>query len=428
MGDANCIHFTVNFKKESFELLLLATVTVRQLKEHLQDLTGVEPEHQKLIGKGNLQDNVTLADVPIQNGAKIMLVGTPQKDIDKIIAAKPLPQSQLSSRPVPVTRRAGGIATFDTIGADTYFGAIKVLEGWPNSQQARDILQRLSTDISITTVMKKHNWKVGVLSELTPLEVTKLGYNMNKGAEISLRLRFENGFRSYDSIKNVLYHELAHMEISEHNNDFKALNSQIRRECESVGPGRKLDDGRSYYQGPSDVVDEEVEAVDQGGVGYRLGGDETHTSSGPALTPQQAAAEAALRRFNTAPKVAPSPPPSSSKSTPNTPKATTNTPTTSTTNNSTTSTTNTKPTTTSTTEQSPTTNPPSNIATPSPETKTSTSPTVSSAQTTPQPPTTTNSTNTDAVQVCPICQTQFPPTTTERQLTLHINSCLDKMQ
>ncbi len=44
----------------------------------------------------------------------------------------------------------------------------------------------------------------------------------------------------------VLYHELAHMEISEHNNDFKALNSQIKRECEAVGRGRALNESAVY--------------------------------------------------------------------------------------------------------------------------------------------------------------------------------------
>ena len=108
-----------------------------------------------------------------------------------------LPPQQLASRPVAVSRRAGGIATIDTIGAgtlpsllphhllfspfsplppppsylpyppsDTLFGMIKVLDGWPNSEQARQILLRLSTDNSIVQVMKKHNWKVGVLSEV----------------------------------------------------------------------------------------------------------------------------------------------------------------------------------------------------------------------------------------------------------------------
>ena len=31
----------------------------------------------------------------------------------------------------------------------------------------------------------------------------KLGHNVNKGLEIALRLRFENGFRSYQSVKGT---------------------------------------------------------------------------------------------------------------------------------------------------------------------------------------------------------------------------------
>jgi len=98
-----------------------------------------------------------------------------------------------------------GIRTIDSINEDVYFGSIKVLEGWPNSDKARDILERLAQDPGITGVMKKHNWRVGLLCEMSPLEVTKLGHNVNKGLEISLRLRFNEGFRSYNSVKGNPY-------------------------------------------------------------------------------------------------------------------------------------------------------------------------------------------------------------------------------
>ena len=50
-----------------------------------------------------------------------------------------------------------------------------------------------------------------------------LGYNVNAGQEISLRLRTDDlrGFRRYDRIRETLCHELAHMVHSEHNANFK---------------------------------------------------------------------------------------------------------------------------------------------------------------------------------------------------------------
>ena len=49
--------------------------------------------------------------------------------------------------------------------------------------------------------------KVGVSA------VCVLGVNINRGQEISLRLRTDDlrGFRRYDSIRQTLCHELAHM-------------------------------------------------------------------------------------------------------------------------------------------------------------------------------------------------------------------------
>lgn len=60
-----------------------------------------------------------------------------------------------------------------------------------------------------------------------------LGVNIGSGQEISLRLRTDDlrGFRRYERIRETLVHELAHMVFSEHDNDFKELNSQLLREA-----------------------------------------------------------------------------------------------------------------------------------------------------------------------------------------------------
>ena len=82
-------------------------------------------------------------------------------------------------------------------------------------------------------------WSVGKLSEMPPegkvgvSPVCILGVNINAGQEISLRLRTDDlrGFRRYDRIRETLIHELAHMVFSEHDNNFKELNSQLLREA-----------------------------------------------------------------------------------------------------------------------------------------------------------------------------------------------------
>lgn len=60
--------------------------------------------------------------------------------------------------------------------------------------------------------MSHYKLSVGALTEVSPFERTILGFNLNAGELISLRLRTDvlDGFRHYKSIRKVLLHELAH--------------------------------------------------------------------------------------------------------------------------------------------------------------------------------------------------------------------------
>lgn len=78
----------------------------------------------------------------------------------------------------------------------------------PPPDDARKLLERLANDIGIVAIMKKHEWSVGLLTELPPSLETGLigvcdhcllGLNKNKGEEILLRLRTSDcrSFRPY---------------------------------------------------------------------------------------------------------------------------------------------------------------------------------------------------------------------------------------
>eukprot|EP01102_Stenamoeba_stenopodia_P005700 TRINITY_DN1643_c0_g1_i2.p1 TRINITY_DN1643_c0_g1~~TRINITY_DN1643_c0_g1_i2.p1 ORF type:complete len:270 (-),score=47.75 TRINITY_DN1643_c0_g1_i2:76-885(-) len=265
--------------------------------------------------------------------------------------------------------------------------------------------------------MKKHNWRVGALTEMSPLEVTKLGHNVNKGLEISLRLRFQDGFRSYDSIKEVMYHELAHMEISPHDASFKALNSQIRREAKEFDAGSKrsrtLVEGYSTearFPGYNEIPEEEV---DQGGVGYKLGGGGGESDSlKNVLTPREMAARAAMLRVANSTPTSESANPNPPKAQP--PKA------------------DAKRTVTTTTSASSTSRPPATASTPTPNPSISGVPSTPILPPTPVPltqPTTTESSNPSSSapataaesSVCPICGFVFPSDTSNRGINLHID-------
>ena len=123
------------------------------------------------------------------------------------------------------------------------FGAVETLptaEGTtPSRERARELLMRLATDPGVVGVMDLHGWDVGKLCEMPPegkvgvSAACVLGYNVNNGAEIHLRLRTDDmrGFRDYVTIRRTLLHELAHNVHSNHGKEFRELNSRLNVEC-----------------------------------------------------------------------------------------------------------------------------------------------------------------------------------------------------
>jgi len=109
----------------------------------------------------------------------------------------------------------------------------------PTKRQAVELLERLATDPGIVGVMDKHGWRVLKLREMPPegkvgvSESCVLGYNVNQGAEIHLRLRTDDlrGFRDYVTIRRTLLHELAHNVHADHGPGFRELNSRLNVEC-----------------------------------------------------------------------------------------------------------------------------------------------------------------------------------------------------
>ncbi len=79
--------------------------------------------------------------------------------------------------------------------------------------------------------MEKYQFSVPLLSEMYPEgkvgvdPVCVMGLNKNKGQEILLRLRTDDlrGFRKYEWVLEVLWHELAHNRFSDHNAEFFAF-------------------------------------------------------------------------------------------------------------------------------------------------------------------------------------------------------------
>lgn len=106
-----------------------------------------------------------------------------------------------------------------------------------------------------------------------------LGLNENKGQKIFLRLRTDDlkGFRKLLTIKKILYHELAHNEHSDHNDQFYLLMRQIEREVVELDwrqstRGHVLGVGRDGYDSESTSEDKSGGVI-QLAEGGTAGGD-----------------------------------------------------------------------------------------------------------------------------------------------------------
>jgi hypothetical protein len=177
------------------------------------------------------------------------------------------------------------------------FGRIETLPDLPNEAKAREILTSIASDPGIKACMAKHKWNVETLSEMYPegqvgvTDACVMGLNRNKGTKIELRLRTDDmkGFRKNLSIREVLYHELAHNVHSDHNGEFFQLMRQIKRECQQMdwtqGNGISSVNGEIYVD----------RSLVQAGT-YRLGGADNDTVNNNKLSPRERAGRAAIRR------------------------------------------------------------------------------------------------------------------------------------
>ena len=119
-----------------------------------------------------------------------------------------------------------------------------------------------------------------------------MGFNRNRGQEIHLRLRTDDwcGLRPYEKVVEVLLHELTHNRFDEHDDDFKALNSELQREyranLDSFRGARATADGPVAAASP-ETMEVEVDA------GHTLGGGEAAAADARAAAAQAAARRAA---------------------------------------------------------------------------------------------------------------------------------------
>ncbi|KAL3821112.1 hypothetical protein ACJIZ3_007017 [Penstemon smallii] len=192
---------------------------------------------------------------------------------------------------------------------------IKTLKRKPKEEEARKILDRVANQVQ--PIMRKHNWRVKVLSEMCPKNGALLGLNVGGGIHVKLRLRRPNRdeeFLPFHEVLDTMLHELCHNAHGPHNTSFYKLWDELRKECEELIhkgisgtgegfdlPGRRLG-GASRKLPLSSLRQVALTAAENRARREsllpsgpkRIGGD---SSIMAALSPVQAAAMAAERRF-----------------------------------------------------------------------------------------------------------------------------------
>ncbi|KAL3614793.1 hypothetical protein CASFOL_040454 [Castilleja foliolosa] len=191
---------------------------------------------------------------------------------------------------------------------------IKTLKRKPRGEEALKVLERIAKQVQ--PIMRKHKWRVKVLSEMCPKNRSLLGLNVGAGVHVKLRLRRGNSdddFLPFHEVLDTMLHELCHNAHGPHNASFYNLWDELRKECEDLIkkgisgegqgfdlPGRRL--GGALRKPLSSLRQSALTAAqNRARVGSllpsgpkKIGGDNSIMA---ALSPMQAAAMAAERRL-----------------------------------------------------------------------------------------------------------------------------------
>ena len=113
----------------------------------------------------------------------------------------------------------------------------------PHAFEARRLLERLSLDPGVVTILQSRELVVGTLGEMDPIDdrlmqkkqqegACLLGYNTNHGMRIDVKLRTDDlsTFRPYSELASTLVHELSHNWVGEHSILFWTNYGQMRVE------------------------------------------------------------------------------------------------------------------------------------------------------------------------------------------------------
>ncbi|KAH9513000.1 Ubiquitin domain-containing protein ubfd1 [Bulinus truncatus] len=154
------VDFYVIFKKEKYDVSFPVEHTVSQLKSHIEKLTGVPANLQKIMYKGLAKDAITLRDLKVVKGAKLMVVGSTLTDVLSVSAP--------SSKELQAEEKATSKATKEPLS---------------EQKQHRKVLDKYGKPEDVPAGMKNHS------ERLPPVPLSGM-YN-KAGGKVRLTFKLE---------------------------------------------------------------------------------------------------------------------------------------------------------------------------------------------------------------------------------------------
>lgn len=273
------------YRNEPFELEDVVDETIADLATRCAIHISADPTRVSLffLPKPGLMKHPfsdrKLSDF-ITSTTRIKLVGTPSSEVNRLDEQAASTQREAERRRNQRSQAVKANKYHDWSKEKDYatytFHSIEPLRYLPNPDKSRRFLERLANDPGIKASMRKHQFSVGMLTEMNPVEHTTsnhegtsrtLGLNRNRGEVIELRLRTDayDGYRDYKVIRKTLCHELTHNVWGDHDRNFWNLCKEIEKEVDmndNLHGGKTV--GNQEFYNPHDDGEED-EHLDGGG-------------------------------------------------------------------------------------------------------------------------------------------------------------------
>lgn len=280
------------YKNQEFPIVVEDEDRLAVLFDLLREITPLSVETCRMIYKGKKLPAYAVAKDVLVDGAKVLLIGSTQTDVDIVRSARADPLVKgfdALERDEKLRRKRTKRLQQSFWGTKQHkeykFCSIKAEFKYttPTPYDAEALLQKLATDPAIVKIMTERKFVVGTLTEMSPAEAQErmrqegkngdlLGFNENAGGRIVLRIRTDDvkGFRPYYDLINTLIHELTHNVFGPHDDKFWALFRELKAEYDRFHDGwsrngRTVGNHGTFHGFANDSDDDEVVAGPLGG-------------------------------------------------------------------------------------------------------------------------------------------------------------------